>query len=166
MEIRFKDRNIVEIDHARIRFRNFAGKGGQYNREGDRNFAVVIPNREIAEELINDTNQYGVGWNVKIKEPRNEEEDEFIFLPVKVKFNGRGPAVYLETNGVRNQLKEESVSLLDSVDILDVSLDIRPYDDVINGKPFRTAYLQSLLVIQDVDRFAPRDRDFEEEEDY
>ena len=164
MEIRFRERNIVEIDHARVIFRNFSGRGDKYNREGDRNFAVVIPNRELAEELINDTNQYGVGWNVKIREPRNEDEDEFIYLPVKVKFNGRGPAIYLETNGVRNQLTEESVSLLDSVDILDVSLDIRPYDDEINGKPFRTAYLQSLLVVQDVDRFAPRD--FGEEEDY
>lgn len=156
MELRFKDRNIVEIDNARIIFRNFEGRGDKYNREGDRNFAVVIPNREIAEELINDVNNYGVGWNVKIREPREEGDDEFIYLPVKVKFNNRGPAVYLETNGVRNQLGEEAIGLLDNVDISSVSMDIRPYDDEINGKPFRAAYLQSLLVVQDVDRFAPR----------
>lgn len=162
MEIRFKDRNIVEIDDARIIFRNFEGRGDKYNREGDRNFAVVIPNREIADQLVNDVNNYGVGWNVKIREPREEGDDEFIYLPVKVKFTNRGPAVYLETNGVRNQLGEESIALLDSIDISSVSLDIRPYDDEISGKPFRAAYLQSMLVVQNVDRFAPTR--FEEDE--
>ena len=37
-----------------------------------------------------------------------------------------------------------------------VDLDIRPYDDVINGRPFRAAYLQKMYITQKVDRFADR----------
>ncbi len=33
--------NTVLMEGVRIIFRNFSGKEGQYNREGDRNFAVA-----------------------------------------------------------------------------------------------------------------------------
>lgn len=156
MEIRLKDKNIVEINDARIVFRNFSGRADKYNREGDRNFAVVFPDLDIADVLINDTNEFGVGWNVKVKEPREDGDAPFIYLPVKIKFNNRGPAIYLKTGDNLNRLDEESVCCLDDVDIISVDLDIRPYDDVINGKPFRAAYLQSMCVTQNVDRFAAR----------
>lgn len=161
MNLTFAPRNILQIDDARIIFRNFRGEGGRFNKEGDRNFAVVIPNQEMAESLLNDTNQYGAGWNVKIKAPREEGDDPFIYLPVKVKFNNRGPVIYLESGNNRIRLTEDTVSMLDEIDILNVDMDIRPYDDEINGKPFRSAYLQSMLVRQEIDRFAAR---FAEEE--
>lgn len=161
MNLTFAPRNILQIDDARIIFRNFRGEGGRFNKEGDRNFAVVIPNQEMAESLLNDTNQYGAGWNVKIKAPREEGDDPFIYLPVKVKFNNRGPVIYLESGSNRIRLTEDTISMLDEIDILSVDMDIRPYDDEINGKPFRSAYLQSMLVRQEIDRFAAR---FAEEE--
>lgn len=161
MNLTFAPRNILQIDDARIIFRNFRGEGGRFNKEGDRNFAVVIPNQEMAESLLNDTNQYGAGWNVKIKAPREEGDDPFIYLPVKVKFNNRGPVIYLESGSNRIKLTEDTISMLDEIDILSVDMDIRPYDDEINGKPFRSAYLQSMLVRQEIDRFAAR---FAEEE--
>lgn len=161
MELNFAPRGIIEINDARICFRNFRGEGGKFNKEGDRNFAVIIPNQEMADALIEDTNQYGVGWNVKIKAPREEGDEPFMYLPVKVKFNERGPAVYLQSGKNRVKLDEESVSMLDEIDIFNVDMDIRPYDDVINDKPFRSAYLQSILVRQEIDRFAAR---FAEEE--
>ena len=161
MNLTFAPRNILQIDDARIIFRNFRGEGGRFNKEGDRNFAVVIPNQEMAESLLNDVNQYGAGWNVKIKAPREEGDDPFIYLPVKVKFNNRGPVIYLESGSNRIRLTEDTVSMLDEIDILSVDMDIRPYDDEINGKPFRSAYLQSMLVRQEIDRFAAR---FAEEE--
>lgn len=167
MEIKFRERNIVEINDAKIIFRNFEGRADKYNHAGNRNFALVIPNQELADDLINDTNEYGVGWNVKIREAGDDFEDDFRYLPIKVKFNNRGPAVYLENSGTgrRTKLNEDTIALLDNVDIVSVDLDIRPYDDVINGKPFRTAYLQAILVRQNVDRFASRFADEESPEE-
>lgn len=149
MRINFRD-NILEIEEARIIYRNFSGEGSKYNREGDRNFAVIIPDEESKEILVNE------GWNVKIKPPRDEYEDPFMFLPVKVKFNNRGPAVYVKSGDVVTRLNEETVGMLDEIDILNVDLDLRPYDWDVNGKTGRTAYLQSINVRQNVDRFGAR----------
>ena len=150
MEITFAPKDILQIDDARIVYRNFSGTGSKFNREGDRNFAVVIPDQDIADELVNR------GWNVKIKPPRDEDDTPFMFLPVKIKFNERGPKVYLQSGDKTVELDEESVGCLDDVDILGVDLDIRPYDWEVNGKQGRTAYLQSIHVVQEVDRFAAR----------
>ena len=150
MEITFAPKDILQIDDARIVYRNFSGTGSKFNREGDRNFAVVIPDQDIADELVNR------GWNVKIKPPRDEDDTPFMFLPVKIKFNERGPKVYLQSGDKTVELDEESVDCLDDVDILCVDLDIRPYDWEVNGKQGRTAYLQSIHVVQEIDRFAAR----------
>ena len=155
MQITFAPKNIVQIDDARIIYRNFSGAPSQFNREGDRNFAVVIPDQEIADALIEQ------GWNVKIKPPRDDQDTPFMFLSVKVKFNDRGPNVYLKTGHALNKLTEETVGMLDDVDIISVDLDIRPYDWEINGKTGRTAYLHSMQVTQQIDRFAAQ---FAEEE--
>ena len=148
MEITFAPRGILQIDDARIVYRNFSGAPSKFNREGDRNFAVVIETQEQADALIEE------GWNVKIKAPRDEGEDPFIYLPVKIKFNDRGPSVYLRSGKAMRKLGEDTVDVLDNVDILSVSMDLRPYDWEVNGKSGRTAYLQSINVTQEVDRFA------------
>ena len=150
MELTFAPRDILQIDGARIVYRNFSGTGSKFNREGDRNFAVVIPDQDVVDELVNR------GWNVKIKPPRDEDDTPFMFLPVKIKFNERGPKVYLQSGDKTIELDEESIDCLDDVDILSVDLDIRPYDWEVNGKQGRTAYLQSIHVVQEVDRFAAR----------
>ena len=153
MKINFASRGVVQIDEARIIYRNFAGAPSKFNREGDRNFAVVIEDQDIAEALTEK------GWNVKIKPPREEGDEPFMFLPVKVKFNERGPRVDLQNSlGGRNRvtLDEDTVGILDNVDITNVDLDIRPYDWDVQGKTGRTAYLQSICVTQEVDRFLDR----------
>lgn len=159
MQITFAPKNIVQIDDARIIYRNFSGAPSQFNREGDRNFAVVIPDQEIADALIEQ------GWNVKIKPPRDDQDTPFMFLSVKIKFNDRGPNVYLKTGHALNKLTEETVGMLDDVDIVSVDLDIRPYDWEINGKTGRTAYLHSMQVTQQIDRFAAQFADEEAEDE-
>lgn len=151
MDITITPRGNLQIDGAMITHRNFAGRGDQYNREGDRNFSLIIPSMEIAEDLI------AQGWNVKIRDPRDEGGDPFIFLKVKVKFTDRGPNVYLKSGTAVNKLEEDSIGMLDDIEIMNVDLDIRPYDWTLrDGSTGRTAYLQGMDVEQKLDRFAAR----------
>lgn len=140
-------RGVLQIEDARIIYRNFGGVASKYNREGDRNFAVIIPNQEICDQLTE------LGWNVKIKPPRDEDDTPFMFLPVKIKFNHRGPNIYVQSAGNVKRLSEETVGMLDEIDIQSVDMDLRPYDWEVNGKEGRTAYLQAMNVIQNIDRF-------------
>ena len=148
----------LEINEARIIWPNFSGRGDRFNREGDRNFHLVIPDQESCDLLLNNKNEFGDSWNVKIKAPREEGETPFMHMQVKVKFNNRGPNVYLVSGDKQVPLNEDTISCLDDIDIMYVDLDIRPYDgQMANGMTFRSAYLSAMRVYQRVDRFAPRD---------
>lgn len=150
MKVNITKDGILQIENSRIIYRNFAGVGSKFNREGDRNFAVIIPDEETKDYLVEN------GWNVKIKPPRDEYEDPFMFLPVKIKFNNRGPGIYVRSMDRITRLSEETVDMVDEIDIASVDMDLRPYDWEVNGKTGRTAYLQSIEITQNVDRFGAR----------
>ena len=141
-------KELLKIDDARIIFRNFSGIASKFNREGDRNFCVVIEDPNMAQQLAED------GWNIKIRPPRDEGDNPFHYLPVKVKFGEYPPNVYLASGKKMVKLDEESVDCLDDVDIISVDMDIRPYDWEVNDKTGRTAYLRAIKVTQQIDRFA------------
>lgn len=150
MNINFSNRGVLEVEDARIIYRNFGGAATKYNREGDRNFAVVIPNDEIKDQLVAE------GWNVKIKPPREPGDEPFMYLPVKVKFNSRGPSIYVVSGDSVQRLNEDTINMIDDIDIQKVSMDLRPYDWEVNGKTGRSAYLQSMEVVQNIDRFGAK----------
>lgn len=133
--------NTVLMEGVRIIFRNFSGKEGQYNREGDRNFAVLL-DEKIAAAMSED------GWNVKMLKPRDDEEDSTpqAYLPVAVNFRGRPPRIVMITSHNRTTLDESQVETLDWVDILNVDLIVRPYEWTVNGKTGIKAYLQSMYI--------------------
>lgn len=133
--------NTVLMEGVRIIFRNFAGKEGQYNREGDRNFSVLLDN-EIAGAMTED------GWNVKWLKARPEDEDDEpqAYLPISVNFKGRPPRIVLISSRGRTNLDEGAVETLDWVDIVNVDLIVRPYEWTVNGKSGIKAYLQSIYV--------------------
>lgn len=150
MNVCFAPKGILQIDDAKIIFKNFEGRGDKFNREGDRKFSLLIEDPDTADALVKE------GWNVKIKPSSDEDEEPFMRLPVKIKFTDYGPNVYLRTGDRVNKLDEESIGCLDNIDIDSVDMDIRPYDWEVNGRTGRTAYLQSMEVVQRIDRFAAR----------
>ena len=177
MELTFGPRGILQIDNARITYKNFAGVGSKFNREGERNFSLIIPDEVVFDKKSGEEMELKdvlkrEGWNVKIKKPdplkpRDEDDKPFMHLPVKVKFNDdydpeseddRGPYCYLITGNNKVRLGPDNIGCLDNVWIDNIRLDIRPYDWEVNGKTGRTAYLHAIEVTQSiVDRFADRD---------
>ncbi len=147
--------NTVVMEGVRIVFRNFAGKEGQYNREGDRNFAVLLDD-DVAEAMAKD------GWNVKWLKSREEDEPEQAYLSVSVNFKGRPPMVYMITTRGRTRLGEEEVDILDWADIKNTDLIVRPYEWAVNGKTGIKAYLQSIFITIDEDPLQLKYADVEE----
>lgn len=130
----------VLMEDVRIVFRNFAGREGQYNREGDRNFSVVL-DEETADRLEKD------GWNVKRKPPREDGDEEFIHLPISVSFKGRPPRLVLITSRNRTVLDESTCEMIDYAEIKNVDVIIRPYEWAVNGKTGVKAYLKTIYVV-------------------
>lgn len=128
------------VEDARLLFRNFSGKEGQYNKEGERSFSVVIPTMEVADQMVRD------GWNVKYLSAREEGEDDTPIIQVSVRFDIRPPRVVLITSNNRTQLDEKTIASLDWVDIKTADLIARGYTWSVNGKSGTKAYLQSLFV--------------------
>lgn len=76
MKIVFAPRGILQMDDARLTFRNFAGRGEQYNQEGNRNFAVVIPQRPLTiDEVSNILDIYKDAYMLE-----DEEGNEVLVL--------------------------------------------------------------------------------------
>lgn len=157
MNVTMTQRGIIQIDGARLIYRNFSGRGTQYNREGDRNFCIVIEDQETADMLLD------AGYNVKIKQPREEGEAPFMYMKVNVKFHPKGsdlerlnPTVCLITGRNRNMLDEESICCLDSINIANVDLDLSGSNWNVQGRSGKSAYLSKIYVTQELDRFAMR----------
>jgi hypothetical protein len=127
------------VEDAQIIFRNFTGKEGQYNREGDRNFAVILDD-EIASKMEKD------GWNVRYLAAREEGETPTPYISVAVNFNNRPPRIVMLTSVSRTNLDEKTVEVLDWADIQTADLIARGYEWTVNGKSGVKAYLQSLFV--------------------
>lgn len=132
-------RQAVLIENAQIIFRNFAGKEGEMNRAGDRNFSVLLE-PDTAEELRRE------GWNVKQLRAREEGDPRQDFLPVSVSFKIKPPRLVLLTSNGRNVIGEEECEVFDWVDIEFVDVTIRPYEWTVRGESGIKAYVKTLYV--------------------
>lgn len=141
----------ISIENAKIIYRNFSGKEGQYNPKGKRGFGVLL-DENIAKDLKKD------GWNVRYLEPKDPEDDVQAFLPVGVKFNFYPPKITLIKESGKVTLKEEDVGILDWVDIKNVDLIINPYNWEVNGKSGIKAYLKTMYIVIEEDEFETKYR--------
>lgn len=127
------------LEDVSIAFRNFAGKEDTYNREGDRNFCILLdPNQ--AEIFTRE------GWNVKHLKDREDGEGPQPYLQVSVSYKNRPPKIAMVTSKGINYLGEDQVELLDWVDIETADVTLNPYEWVVNGNSGVKAYLQTLYV--------------------
>lgn len=141
------------IEDAKIIFRNFSGKEGMYNAEGDRNFCVLLDD-DRARQLIDD------GWNVKTLKAREEDDEPQPYIQVSAKYRGRNgnavrpPAIVMVTSKGRTPLSEAECEILDWVDIAKVDLIVRSFQWSVNGKTGIKAYLKSIYVTIQEDALA------------
>lgn len=136
---------IENVEILPAGFRNFSGKPGTYNAEGDRNFCIVIP-EQLVPAMERD------GWNVKELSGVDENDPPKHFIRVKVRFNSnRPPKIVMISSSGKTMLDEESVDVLDWTDILSADISINPYETEYHGSPHVTGYLKSLYVTIDED---------------
>ena len=144
----------VNLENVRIGFRNFEGREGQYNKKGDRSFAVFL-DRQTAEAMAAD------GWNVKFPkenpdrvDPDEPERDPY--LQVSVSFNFFPPNVFLISDDRPTRLSEDEVAMLDWAEIVNVDLVLRPYEWTVNRNTGIKAYLKSGYFTILADKFASK----------
>jgi hypothetical protein len=117
-------------------WRNFAGRAGRFNKEGDRSFTIFL-DPDVAADLKRD------GWNVKFREAREEGDEGQYYLSVAVGFAVRPPTVVLITSRGRRNMLEDEVEFLDWLEFDKVDLIIRPYVWTVRGETGIKAYLKS-----------------------
>lgn len=142
--------NTLIMENAKIRFRNFAGRPDEYTREGDRSFALVIEDEDLANKMRED------GWNVKMRLPKEEGAEPWYYLKVKVNFNGVPPKVVEVTSRNRVALNEDTVGILDTAELKRVDVEVSPYHWEIGGRSGITAYLKTMYATIEEDPFAAK----------
>lgn len=151
---------VLVMEDAQIIFRNFAGKEGMYNSEGDRNFCVIL-DPETADKMVAD------GWNVKTLKPRDEGDEPTPYIQVSVKYRGRDgnlvrpPTIAMITSRGRLNLTEDECEVLDWVNIAVADLIIRPYHWSVRENSGIKAYLQSLFITIEEDYLQQKYADVE-----
>lgn len=136
------------LENVQLAFRNFSGTAGRYNREGDRNTMLVLP-EDVAMEL------HEAGWNIKMK--TYEESGETVYrIKAKVNFNSRRPpkivAVSAQT-GKQLILDANNIGILDSLDVISVDVILSPYQWNIENMRGITAYVKTMYALYEEDPF-------------
>lgn len=144
---------VLLIEDATIGFRNFSGKPGKYNKEGERSFVVFLE-EDVARELE------AREWNIKWPKPNDdilpEEDTRQPYFRVKVEFGDWPPKVVMLINDNASLLNEDRVGELDTAELSKIDLEINPYHWSVNGKTGVKAYLRAIYATVSTDGFAAR----------
>lgn len=177
----------LEVASAEIIFRNFTGRQTDYNKEGDRNFSVVIPDVNQAIEL------YNKGWNVQIRpkdattrqemkdaahtfeeriaflDARGELADALFHIKVNVSFKypEKAPKIWLYRNSTRKRelMEESNVGTLDKAEIENIDIVINPSGWNKGNRSGYMAFLKEAHVMIKESSFAEKYRDYYEDDD-
>lgn len=138
---------VVNIENAKIAFRNFSGKEGRFNPAGRRNFCVIL-DENVAADLAEQ------GWNIKYLKPREEGDEPQAYMSVTVNYKGgRPPKIVVVTSRNKTMVEESSVHVLDWADISNIDLVINPSSWSVQGKSGVKAYLKAAYITLNEDKF-------------
>lgn len=114
---------IENLSNRNIIFRNFSGRPSQYNKNGDLKFTLVINDPENAQKLAS------YGWNVKVKPPKNEGDDPFCTLDVRIRMDldFARPKIKMFTRNGSVWIDETSIKNFDDAEFETVDLVLRQY---------------------------------------
>lgn len=133
------------LEKVQIRLRNFEGKAGMYNAEGQRNFIVILPDDQQGIDALLDA-----GIPVKQFKPREDDEPGTIppsFIKVKVNIdNDPMPRFVTVTDGGKTTLpaNQETMIVLDWADIIEADVILNPYNwELSDGKTGVSVYLKA-----------------------
>jgi hypothetical protein len=138
-------RETITFRNTQIIYRNFSGKAGPYNEEGERDFCLLL-DEGLAMELKDR------GLNIKPVKKRDEDETEqMYYLPIAVSYKVRPPRVYMVTGDgdrmpLRKTMLDESlVGMMDSLELSEAHLIIAISNYDVRGSKGKKAYLQSFF---------------------
>lgn len=154
------ERKIIEIENAKIIFRNFRGEERKpYNAKGDRNFNLVLDKDQA--DILSDE-----GFNIRVRPSRDEDGEPQYLLSVAVSYKIRPPKIYIVTGKGKRALSEDTVGELDYAEIRTADLSIRPHAwSMPNGNSGVKAYLNKLYVVLEEDAFEEKYADMREDGD-
>lgn len=134
----------LTIYDAKVLFKNFSGEPTVYNKEGDRNFCVIIT-KELAD-ILNEN-----GWKVRVRPSRDGVEPDNYYIKVKVSYMKTAPNVKVDTGSAERWLDEDTIGELDHQRVRTADLTIseshwsRPDGNGVTG------YLTTLFARVDID---------------
>ena len=141
---------VINIENARLAFRNFSGKEGTFNPAGRRNFCVFLDSK-VAEDLTK------MGWNIRWLKPRNPEDETQAYLQVAVSYKAIPPKIVLITKRNKTTMAESSIHILDWAEMENVDLVVRQYNWKFPSKEGEKtgvkAYLKTMYVTLVEDEF-------------
>lgn len=131
------------FENAEIRFRNFAGRAGNFNPEGVRSFLLYLDPKK-AEEMREE------GWNVKQMKVREEGEVPQDYISVAVEYDkGRPPRIVVITGNNRTEITENDTEVLmqlDYAEITNIDLVLNPYEWTVRENSGVKAYLKTAYI--------------------
>lgn len=141
---RLTQRETITFRNCQIIFRNFSGKAGLYNAEGERSFSILL-DEQLATDLI------ARGMNAKAMRMREEDAEQMFHLPVSVSYKIRPPRVYMVTGDGdtmplrKTMLTEDLLSMMDNLELAEAHMVIAVSNYDVRGTKGKKAYLQSFF---------------------
>lgn len=126
--------NKLYIEDVELLYNNFSGReqtdpntGRIVNNAGNRNISIVIPD-DMVDQMVDD------GWNIKIRQPREEGDEVIHYMKVNISYRFSEPDVRLYIRGQEKFLHEDTIGNLDEAEIIGLDIGVsHPSQEGRNG---------------------------------